>query len=88
MLYQLITPSDVACDLASRGLQPRQVSRRLYLDWWSNSPLVTPNRLLHFLFKVKQSLLENFSVNFMVRDYTSVLCLIVILGVPCGVYIT
>ena len=65
VLYQLITPS-VACDLASRGLQPH-FNRRLYSEWWSNSPLVTPNRLSHFIFKIKQGLVQNFSVYFMVR---------------------
>ena len=65
VLYQLITPS-IACDLSSRGLQPH-FNRRLYSEWWSNSPLVTPNRLSHFIFKIKQGLVQNFSVYFMVR---------------------
>ena len=65
VLYQLITPS-VACDLGSRGLQPH-FNRRLYSEWWSNSPLVTPNRLSRFIFQIKQGLVQNFSVHFMVR---------------------
>ena len=69
VLYQLITPS-VACNIwASRGLQPelQPLFRRLHLEWWSNSPLITPNQLSRFLFRIKMSLMENFSVNFMVR---------------------
>ena len=69
VLYQLITPS-VACNIwASRGLHPelQPLFRRLYSEWWSNSPLITPNQLSRFLFRIKMSLMENFSVNFMVR---------------------
>ena len=70
MLYQLVAPG-VVCDSASRGLQPRL--RHFYSEWWSNSPLISPHRLSNFVLKIKQSLIQNFLVNFTVRPSCSVL---------------
>ena len=60
VLYQLIAPG-VACELTSRGL------RHFYLEWWSNSSLISPNRLSNFVSIIKQSLVRYFLVNFTVR---------------------
>ena len=78
-LYQLISPSTVVCDLASRGLQPRL--EHLYQEWWSSDPLISPNRLSHFILKIKQSLAQHFLVDFTVRR-----CLLLIKLVPCGIH--
>ena len=72
VLYQLITP-EVACDLTSRGLRSR-----LSLEWWSNNPLISPNRLSNFVLKLRQSLVQYFMVDFTVR-------ISLLLHVPCGV---
>ena len=54
------------CYLASRGLQPRL--RHVYSEWWSDSPLIPPNRLSKFVLKLKQGLLQYFLVDFTVRS--------------------